>query len=388
MRPQLMKTLTLLLLLLSLGTCLYVYFGYPLLLLLASRFRQRPVRRGPIRPPVTVVIAAYNEEAVIAAKIENSLALDYPPEGLEIVVVSDGSSDSTEEIVTGFAHARVQLVSRPREGKLRALTAGVNRASGEIIVLTDANSLLEPDSLLRIVENFADPDVGGVCGNKRYLPAGDGDSTGKGENLYWRYDKWQKKLESSMGSIFAADGAFYAIRKDLFVPVEDPAQADDIAISARVVLQGFRLLYEPSAIAWEEAPREGQKEFRRKIRVVNHTVRALLGLHGALWTSGFYSLELLSHKLARYLIPFSLIILLMTNLSLLDRHPIFPVLLLGQLLFYMLAVVGLVLRDHRLGQIRLLSVPYFFALVNSAAFFGVLSVCRGERRATWKPRAD
>jgi cellulose synthase/poly-beta-1,6-N-acetylglucosamine synthase-like glycosyltransferase len=385
---QPMKTLTLTLFLASLGLCLYVYFGYPFILWLASRFRSRPVRRGPTRPPVTLVIAAFNEESVIAAKIENSLALDYPPEKLEVVVVSDGSTDSTEEIVRGFDHPGVRLISRPREGKLRALSAGVERASGEIIVLTDANSVLESDSLTQIVESFADPEVGGVCGNKRYLSADKGDSTGEGEGLYWRYDKWQKKLESSMGSIFAADGAFYAIRKDLFVPIDDPAQADDIAISARVVLQGFRLLYEPAAVAWEEAPREGRKELRRKIRVVNHTIRALLGLRRGLWTSGFYSLELLSHKLVRYFVPFALITLLITNLSLIDQHPVFIASLVAQVLLYLLAVAGLLLRNHRLGQARLLSIPYFFTLVNTAALFGVLSVCKGERRAIWQPRGD
>jgi len=170
------------------------------------------------------------------------------------------------------------------------------------------------------------------------------------------------------------------------VTVDDPAQADDIAISARVVLQGFRLLYEPAAVAWEEAPREGRKEFRRKIRVVNHTVRALLGLRGGLWTSGFYSLELLSHKLARYFVPFTLIALLITNLILIDEHLLFVAFLVAQLLFYLLAIAGLLLRSHRLGQVRLLSVPYFFTLVNGAALLGMLSVCKGERRATWKPR--
>ena len=134
-----MKILTLLLFLVSLGTCLYVYFGYPLLLWLVSRIRSRPVRRRPITPPVTLVIAAFNEEAIIAAKLENSLALDYPSEELEIVVVSDGSTDSTDEIVRGFAHAGVHLVSRPREGKLRALSAGVDRAGGDIVILTDAS---------------------------------------------------------------------------------------------------------------------------------------------------------------------------------------------------------------------------------------------------------
>lgn len=381
-----MKTLTTLVLLISMGICLYIYFGYPLLLLLVSRFRRQPVRRQPIRPSVTLIVAAFNEESVIAAKLRNCLALDYPADRLEVLVVSDGSTDSTEELVRGCEDPRVRLLARPREGKLRALQAGAAQAVGEVLVLTDANSHLEPESLTRIVENFGDPEVGGVCGNKKYLASDEGDSTGDGEGLYWRYDKWQKKLESSMGSIFAADGAFYAIRKNLFASIEDPAQADDIAISARVVLQGYRLLYEPAAVAWEEAPREGRREFRRKVRVVNHTVRALLGLGSDLWRSGFYSLELVSHKLARYIVPFALILLLLTNLILVGQHLLFAAFLLAQLLFYLLAVAGLFLRDHRLGHNPLLSVPYFFTLVNSAAFLGMLSVWRGDRRITWTPR--
>jgi cellulose synthase/poly-beta-1,6-N-acetylglucosamine synthase-like glycosyltransferase len=383
-----MKTLTLFLLLVSLGFCVYVYLGYPFILWVTSRFRSRPVKRGAIEPPVSLIIAAFNEESVMAGKIENSLALDYPPGKLEIIVVSDGSTDATDSIVRRIDHAQVRLIARPREGKLRALSSGVEAANGEIIVLTDANSTLESSSLRRIVENFADPEVGGVCGNKRYLAADRGDSTGEGEGLYWRYDKWQKQLESALGSIFAADGAFYAIRKDLFVPIDDPAQADDIAISARVALQGWRLIYEPEAVAWEEAPREGRQELRRKIRVVNHTIRALLGLGSGLWFSGFYSLELVSHKLIRYLVPFALIALLATNLILLDQHPIFVALLTAQLVFWLLALTGLLLRDRRVGQTRLLSIPYFFTLVNTAALLGVLSVCKGERRAIWQPRGD
>lgn len=383
-----MKIVTLTLLLGSLGLCVYVYFGYPLILWVTSRLRSRPVKRAAIEPSVSVIVAAFNEESVIAGKIENSLVLDYPPEMLEVMVVSDGSTDSTDEIVRGINHPKVRLISRPREGKLRALTAGVEAANGEIIVLTDANSTLESSSLRRIVENFADPEVGGVCGNKRYLAADRGDSTGEGEGLYWRYDKWQKQLESSMGSIFAADGAFYAIRKDLFVPIDDPAQADDIAISARVALQGRRLIYEPAAVAWEEAPCEGRQELRRKIRVVNHTIRALLGLGSGLWLSGFYSLELVSHKLIRYFVPFALIALLATNLILLDQHPLFVALLTAQLVFWLLAFTGLLLRDSSLGQTRLLSIPYFFTLVNTAALLGVLSVLKGERRAIWQPRSD
>jgi cellulose synthase/poly-beta-1,6-N-acetylglucosamine synthase-like glycosyltransferase len=141
--------------------------------------------------------------------------------------------------------------------------------------------------LVSLVENFADPAVGGVCRNKMYIAAQDGDTTGAGESLYRRFDKWQKSLESRIGSIFAADGTLYAVRRTLYVPVADPAHADDIAVSTRVVLQGCRLVYEPRAVAFEEAPREGREEFARKVRVTNHSVRALLGLGGAPWTSGF-----------------------------------------------------------------------------------------------------
>jgi len=213
-----------------------------------------------------------------------------------------------------------------------------------------------------------------------------GDVTEIGENLYWRYDKWQKQLESRFGSIFAADGTLYAIRRALYVPIEDPAQADDIAISTHVVLKGFRLVYEPLAVAWEEAPVDGRDEFRRKIRVTNHSVRALLNLGAALWTSGFYSVELLSHKLLRHLAPFFLIALLVSSAALAPVHPLFAAFTLLQLTFYLAAMLGYALRHRHLGQLRLFTVPYYFSLVNAAAFCGILSIVRGTRLPVWQPR--
>jgi cellulose synthase/poly-beta-1,6-N-acetylglucosamine synthase-like glycosyltransferase len=374
----------------SLAATAYIYFGYPLLIFLVSRLRPRPFRQGG-EPSVTVLIPVYNEEGTIAEKVANTLALDYPPERLEVLVASDGSTDGTEAAVRHFeaeTAGRVRLLALPRRGKAFALNDGARAARGEILVLTDANTLLESESLRHLVAPFADPQVGGVCGNKKQRPAAGGDATGEGENLYWRWDKWQKALESRAGSIFAADGTLYAVRRDLYVPIADPAQADDIAVSARVVLQGYRLLYEPRAVAWEEAPAEGREEFRRKVRVTNHSVRALWNLGRGLWTSGFYSVELLSHKFFRHLVPFFLIPLFLANAVLAVTGPLFyAVLFAGQVLFYALALAGFALRGSRAGRAKPFTVPYYFCLVNAAAFLGVLSILRGRRLQAWTPRS-
>ncbi len=372
----------------SLGVCLYIYFGYPALLWLLSRARPRPVRRGEVLPSVTLVVAVHDEEAVIAEKIANSLAVDYPEDRFEVIFASDGSTDRTHAIVRAAPSGRIRLLDLARGGKARALNAGVAAATGDVVVFTDANNFLEPDAIRKIVRSFADPEVGGVCGNKKLRTGRGADATEKGENLYLRYDKWQKTLESRIGSLFAADGTLYAVRRALYVPIEDPAQADDIAISTRVVLQGYRLVWDGEAIAWEDAPAAGAAELRRKVRVTNHSVRALLHLGRALWTRGFYSVELLSHKLVRHLIPFFLIPLFLSNAVLAARGRAFAVLLAGQVAFYLLALAGAVLREAPAGRSKALSVPYYFCLVNAAALLGVLALVRGRRHATWSPRGS
>jgi cellulose synthase/poly-beta-1,6-N-acetylglucosamine synthase-like glycosyltransferase len=370
----------------SLGVSVYVYAGYPALLFLLSRLRPRPHRGAPCEPAVSILLPIYNEERILAEKLRNTLALDYPAERLEILVLSDGSTDRSEAVVRGVAGERVRLESLPRVGKLRALSHGASIASGEVLVFTDATAMLQPDALRLLLEAFADPEVGGVCGNKVQVGPDQADSTGRGEGIYWRYDKWQKSLESRLGSIFAADGTFYAIRRHLYPRIDDPAQADDIAISARVVLQGYRLVYEPRAVALEEAPAEGREELSRKIRVTNHSVRALLKLGRGLWGSGFYSFELISHKLLRHLAPFFLILLLVTSLLLARQGPLYLLVAGGQVGFYLLAVCGWWLRHRAIGRLRPFAIPYYFCLVNAAAFLGVLSIAGGLRLRAWNPR--
>lgn len=367
----------------------YVYFGYPLMLYALARLRPRPIDRAEITPSMTLLIPVHNEEGVASAKVANTLSLDYPADRIEALFISDGSTDRTAGIIRAAGDERIGLIEIPRSGKAAALNAGAEAARGEILVFTDANVEIDRGALRQIARCFAGPEVGGVAGRKVFYVRAGGDATERGENLYWRWDQWQKKLESAIGSVFAADGSLYAIRRRLYVPIDDAAQADDIAISARVVLQGARLVFEPSAIAREEAPVEGKEEFRRKVRVTNHSVRALLNLGSSLWTAGFYSVELLSHKLARHLIPFFLLLLAGSSgfLAVLGST-VFQIMFALQIAFYTLGLAGAALRRRPAGDWRVLAVPYYFCLVNAAALMGVLSILRGRRVRAWEPRSS
>lgn len=368
------------------AVCVYVYLGYPALLWVLSRVREQPVRAGDYTPLASFVIAAYNEEHNIAAKIENSLSLDYPADKIEVLVVSNGSTDRTDEIVRGWNDPRVRLLALPQPGKMQALNEGARAATGEILVFTDADFLLDRHTLRLMASKFADPKVGGVCGARNTSVRREGDATSEGEGLYARWDKWQKTLESRIGSVFAADGLLYAIRKPLYTPIADVHAADDIWVSTRVPIQGYRLLFEPNATAYELASVQAEQEFRRRIRVTNHSVRGLLTLGSHLFTHGFYSLELLSHKLVRHFIPFFLVPLFLVSALLANARPIYLLAFLAQVALYALAFVGWALRGRPAGRAKPFFIPYFFCFVNGAALFGLLSILKGGRTAAWVPR--
>lgn len=370
----------------SAGVCLYLYAGYAALLWIRSRVAPRPIASGGREPSLSIVIPVHNEAEILEAKLANTFESDYPREKLEVLVVSDGSTDGTAEIAAGWSGSGVRLLELERSGKAAALNAGAAAATGEILVLSDANGMLERSTLKRLVAPFGDPEVGGVCAHKRYRIVTGSDTTEVGENLYWRYDSWQKRLESAAGSVFAADGTLYALRRELYSPIVEPAQADDIAVSTRIVLGGARLVYAPEAVVWEEAPTEGVAEFRRKVRVTNHSVRALWNLGGALWSSGFYSVQLLSHKLLRHLAPIFLASLVVANAFLLGESWVYRAAAWAQGGFYGSAALGFLARGTSFGRLRALSVPYYFSMVNFAALLGVLSILRGERLARWTPR--
>jgi cellulose synthase/poly-beta-1,6-N-acetylglucosamine synthase-like glycosyltransferase len=370
--------------------CLYAYIGYPALLIVASIARRRAdTRDATYTPTLSAIVAAYNEAAVIRTKLDNVLSQDYPADCLEIIVASDGSDDETGSIVaaSGRRDRRVRLLDLPRRGKAHALNAAAASASGEILVFTDANAMLDPGALRYLVRNFANPRVGGVAGNQRYVHARRTGGASLGETFYWRYDQWLKELETRVGNAISADGALYAIRRALYVPIQDPSATDDFTISSRIVVQGYRLIYEPLATASEATAGGSGREFWRKVRIINRGLRSLFGLGDFLypWRGGFYAVQLISHKLLRRLIPLVLPLLLVINALLASTGLVYRIGLSVQVAFYGLALLGFLLRDTRWGRNKAIYVPYYYCQANLAGLFGLIWLLRGRRITLWQP---
>ena len=295
------------LLVVCLVVLVYVYAGYPLLCWLLSRLRRRPVRSAPGTPPVTIVISAYNEAGCIEATLRNKLALDYPDDLCEIIVVSDGSDDGTDEIVARIAAAapdRVRLLRQePRAGKTNALNAAASIARGEILVFSDANSLYAPDALRRLVEPFADPAVGYATGRMLYK-APDGSLTGEGCSAYMRYENSLRGLESAMGSVVGVDGGIDAVRASHYAAMREDQQPDFV-LPLSVVQRGLRVVFVPQARLYEASLARAGDEFRMRTRVALrawHALRDMAILLNPL-RYGIFSWQLFSHKWLRYLAP-------------------------------------------------------------------------------------
>jgi cellulose synthase/poly-beta-1,6-N-acetylglucosamine synthase-like glycosyltransferase len=300
----------------------YTHAGYPLLLALLSRTRMSPAWRGvtPL-PRVTLVVAAHNEGSVIERKIANARALAYP--SLEIIVASDGSTDDT---VAKAAAADIVL-DLPRGGKIRAQDAAVERASGEIVAFSDANSFWEPDALQRLVAPFADPKIGYVCGQVRFT----NDSGDNQEGVYWRYEMWLRAMESRLAGVTGGNGAIYAVRRDAYIQV-DPRMGHDLSFPFNMVKRGWKPVYAPDARAEEKMVPSIDGEFRRKRRMQSHMWPIVLrgGLLGLRGYSPLYALEVYSHRVLRYLTPLLHVAAFATNIALLDDGLVYVVTLAAQ----------------------------------------------------------
>lgn len=368
---------------------LYVYVGYPVLLYLLSI--TVPARTNPSADPlpsVTLLISAFNEERCIAEKLENSLNLDYPKELLKIVVISDQSNDRTDEIVMEFAGRGVALLQMTeRGGKTLGLNAGVTQSSSDIVVFSDANAMYRADAINALTAPFSNPDIGAVVGESTYADV-DTDA-GESESLYWRYETAVKVLESRLSSVVGGDGAIYAMRRSLYQEMAADVQSDFVS-PLQVVEQGHRCVYEPEAISSEEAAGSFEKEFSRKVRIVNRAWRATLSMKSLLnpLRYGLFAWQMISHKLLRWLVPIFLTVLFTTNILLLGNGGVYVVAFVTQSIFYGLAMVGSVLRRHANLPI-VLFVPYYFCLVNVASIRGILESYGGETYTVWSTaRAD
>jgi biofilm PGA synthesis N-glycosyltransferase PgaC len=289
----------------SVAFCFYTLFGYPLLLGLVARRRTRPVRKAAWPATVSVILPVYNGERWMAAKLESILALNYPAELVEILVVSDGSTDATASIVGGFTgRAKIEFLAVPKRGKAAALNAALARAGGEILFFTDVRQQLHPDSLANLVACFADPQVG-VASGELVIRAGAGLEEAS-VGLYWKYEKWIRKQLSRLDSVLGATGCIYAMRRELAAPLPEGTLNDDMYLPLGAFFRGYRVILDDSALAFDYATPLAS-EFRRKVRTLAGVYQivgyypALLGTHNRMWIHFF------SHKLARLLMPWAMI---------------------------------------------------------------------------------
>jgi cellulose synthase/poly-beta-1,6-N-acetylglucosamine synthase-like glycosyltransferase len=351
--------------------------------------RRRLVRRAECTPRVTLIITAYNEEQALAAKLENTLTLDYPQSCLEVMVASDCSSDRTDEIARKFAARGVRLYRQPqRLGKTAAQNAAVEQASGEIIVFSDATTFYQKDVLQTMMPNFADPTVGCVTGRLIYTDS-TRSSVGHGARSYWGYESFLRKHESYVRSLIGVCGCLYAVRRSAYKPLYHEA-CSDFVIATKMVEQGLRAVYEPTAICTEETNVQANKELTTRVRIITQTFADLWRNRAMMnpMTSGFYAVQLLSHKVMRYLVPIFLIAILAASAVLAPQSMFFAFILAAHISFYIAAgLAGLLERSG--WHSRLLAIPHYFVLGNLASVIAFYQFLRGERYIRWEPiRSD
>ena len=370
----------------SVGAMAYVYIGYPLLLFLVSRVWSRRVAKAPFTPTVTMVIAAYNEEQAIAGKLDNSLALDYPADRLDIMVASDGSTDGTNRLVREYAArhpGRITLLDLPRAGKTAGQNQAAEVATGEILVFSDATTLYDSGAVRAMVANYADPLVGSVGGDVRYVREGE-EVTGKGRQMYWNYEASIRRWESQIFTVIGATGCIYSLRRSLYTHL-DPAAISDFVQPAKALLQGYRSVVEDDATCYEVAEsKQMGEELRRRARVVHRGIRGVGYMAEVLnpFRHHFLCFQIVSHRLLRWGIPFLLIAAFVANAFLLDA-PFYQLTLALQLAFYGGALAALVLDRWHIRP-RGLFVPLYFCLVNLAPLIAVWSLLKGEKKIVWE----
>lgn len=369
----------------SLILLFYTYIGYPLLVWLVSLIRPLQVKRAEIEPTVTILITAYNEEKDIRAKLENTFKINYPQRKLEILVASDGSTDKTDEIVKEFAAQGVKLFRQEgRAGKTTTQNNAVAQASGEIIIFSDATTMYPENVLRQILPAFADETIGCVAGKLIYVDKNDS-TIGQGAKSYWNYETFLKESESRACSLIGVSGCLYAVRREAYRPMYAEA-CSDFLIATVIYEQGLRTIYEPKAICTEETNSQSDREMRMRVRVISQTFTDLWRNRKMMnpLRSGFYAIELISHKLLRYSVPVFLILLFLANAFLGINSLIFQVIFFFQTGFYAMALAAWFVERNgvRLG---VLAIPLYFSLANLASLIGFYKFLSGERYARWEP---
>jgi glycosyltransferase involved in cell wall biosynthesis len=342
-------------------------------------------RTSNFRPTVSLIITAYNEEKVIAEKLENSINLDYPKEKLEIIVVSDGSNDRTLEFARSYVHNGIKVIKLPQNvGKASAQNEAVKQATGDILVFTDAEAFLQTDAVRRLIWRFQNKSVACVVGRVIYLNEGE-TGVSKGEGYYWRYELLLRQKESELGILVMGSGSIMAVRRECFEPL-DPAISEDFVLPMGAAIQGYKTVYEAGAVGmlrlFQVRPND---MFRTKVRTITLDTRSMFLCRAILnpFRYPLYALGLMSHKILRWLAPYFLIVLFVSNILLLDYF-FYRLIFSLQIAFYSMAAAGYFWQKKNKAP-RIFGIPFSFCLVNLAALVGVARFVLGKKSGQWKP---
>ena len=383
------------------GLVLYTYVGYGILAWILVKIRRlvgkqfRKYNDPTFLPNVTLVIPAYNEMSCIEAKVENTFSLDYPTDKMEILFVTEGSNDGTSEYIQSlkFQYPNLKMIAgEVRRGKIEAMNIAIKTIETPIVIFTDANTNLNNQVIRNIVRHFQDPQVGAVAGEKRIETRGSEAAAGAGEGLYWKYESLLKKLDTELYSVVGAAGELFAVRTHLFGEVEKDTLLDDFMVSLRVAARGFRVIYEPNSYASERPSFSIQDEMKRKIRIASGGFQSIARL-GFLWNIfryGLLSFQYISHRAMRWAVaPFCLPLIFFLNLVLIftkpisQNQPIYWLFMGGQVVFYLMAIVGYNLENQKI-RIKLLFVPFYFSFMNYCAIKGYFKYRNGLASGIWE----
>jgi biofilm PGA synthesis N-glycosyltransferase PgaC len=372
----------------------YAFVGYGMILFCMVRIRRMLKGKRTIPTydedsllPCTLIIAAYNEEDFIREKISNTLALEYPPGKLEILFITDGSSDNTPGIIAEYPGIR--LMHQPeRRGKVAAIHRAVEQVNTPILIFTDANTLLNKKALIHIARHYQNAAVGAVAGEKRIHTDEQADAGSAGEGFYWKYESLLKKWDSELHSVVGAAGELFSVRADLYTPVSEDTILDDFMISMLIASKGYRIVYEPDAYAVETASENIREELKRKIRIAAGGIQSIVWLSSLLniFRHGLLSFQYISHRVLRWAItPLLLLLIFILNLLIVLKtgSSLYSLLFAGQLLFYFMAFLGFLLENRAL-RVKVLFIPYYFCVMNYAALMGMIRYFGKKQSSAWE----
>jgi poly-beta-1,6-N-acetyl-D-glucosamine synthase len=376
----------------SLAIIFYAFIGYGVLLFFIIKIKRlmtgKPVMpENNNLPTCTLIVAAYNEEAFIEQKIQNSLELVYPGNKLSFIFITDGSTDGTCRVLSGYPEIK-HMHSDARMGKMAAVHRAIEEVTTDIIVFTDANTFLNPKAIVNICRHYADPKVGAVAGEKRVHIADEADATA-GEGFYWKYESKLKAWDSELYSVVGAAGELFSVRKNLYQPVQPNAIIDDFMISMLIAQKGYKIVYEPEAYALENSSQNVKEELKRKIRIAAGGIQSIIWLKSLLspFELPLLSFQYISHRVLRWtVVPFLMLIAFMLNILIVSKGQspfIYQLILAAQVAFYSMSLFGWLLEARQI-KIKIFFIPYYFSMMNYAVVRGIFRFAAGNQSAIWE----